>query len=458
MESYHTQIKPKLGWVFIVFFACIPVLVLFQVTNLQDLFGSPYAIFSTLGRTTALAGTILYALNMILSMRLKGLEDYFGGLNRVYLAHHLIGGTALVLLLFHPLFLALRYLEPIALGSFQTAATFLLPKSLDGFSLHLTSLARDNYATNAGIIAFVGMVVLLFITFFIKLPYRIWLFTHKFLGVAFAIAGLHILLINSTTANSGFLKFYMLAFVVTGLIAYCYRTLLGSILVRHYNYHVDQVNVVGQGVVELVMHPVGRPMSYQPGQFIFIRFRYSGDDQITSEAHPFSISSSPKDDYLRIDAKALGDYTTSLMKLKPGAIAEVEGAYGRFSYQNYPSQRQIWIAGGIGITPFLSMAKSLGPNSPAVDLYYSVKTTSEFVHFEALSELIPQLGHFHCVPWVADTRGLLTAAAITGMSGDLREADIFICGPPPMMAALKTQFRALGVPKRRLHTEEFRMQ
>lgn len=456
MEAYHTQVKPKLGWCFIVILSALPVLVYLGSPSAK--FNSSYSFFVSLGRMTALAGTILYSINLILSTRLKGFEDYFGGLNRAYIAHHKVGAIALILLLFHPVFLALKLVETLSLSSFQAAGSFLFPRSLAGFSLSMQGIVRDNYAINNGIVAFFGMVVLLFITFFVKLPYHLWLLTHKFLGIAFIFAGLHILLINSTVASNHFLRFYMLLFVVLGIAAYAYRTLFGSILVRKYNYHVDQVNVVGNQVVELVMHPVSQPMPYQPGQFIFIRFRYSGDEAITTEAHPFSISSSPKDDFLRINAKALGDYTTSLMQLKPGAIAEIEGAYGRFSYQNYPSQRQIWIAGGIGITPFLSMAHSLGPNSPQVDLYYSVKDQNEFVHFDSLAQLVPQLQGFKCTPWITATQGLLTGQIVATQSGDLTGADIFICGPPPMMTALKQQFRAMGIPKRRLHTEEFRMQ
>jgi predicted ferric reductase len=377
---------------------------------------------------------------------------------RAYIAHHQIGGIALILLLFHPIFLSLRYFEHEVLSTLHDAAVYLLPRSL-AFTVPPNPEQIQNMAINDGFIAMLGMVILLVLTFFVKLPYQIWLLTHKFLGVAFFFAGLHILLINSDVSRDPFLRYYLLTFVALGLIAFVYRTLLGSILIRKFSYHVDAVNVVGQNVIELVMRPVGVRMDYQPGQFVFIRFLYSGDSSITTEPHPFSISSSPSDDFLRLSVKALGDFSQSLMNLKPGAIAEIEGAYGKFSYQNYANQNQIWIAGGIGITPFLSMARSLSATGPHVDLYYSVKSATEFVDFDALSQIVPlRAQQFRVIPFVADDKGFLTADYIEKQSEGLAGKDIFICGPPGMMKAMRTQLRAKGIPNRMIHSEEFAMQ
>jgi predicted ferric reductase len=457
MQTYQAAIKPKLGWVIVTGLSLLPVLLYLKSATPLAEFGSYFDFLSSLGRMAGLAGAILYAINLILSTRLRLFEDYFGGLNRVYIAHHIIGGIALILLLFHPVLFSLRYLQGLSLASYETAAKFLLPRSLAGFGLPLNGEVRQKYAIDAALIAFLGMVVLLFITFFVDLRYQLWLFIHKFLGVAFGFAGIHILLIESDVAHNGFLRYYLLAFVVLGLISYTYRTLLGGILVRKYNYRVDQVNRVGNDVAELVMRPIEQAMPYQAGQFIFIRFR-NDHQAISTEAHPFSISSTPGDDHLRIDAKALGDYTRSLLTLKPGAVAEIEGAYGRFSFQNYPNPNQLWIAGGIGITPFLSMARALKSPGPQVDLYYSVKSESEFVHQDTLAAIVPSGDNFRSIPWVSEKQGLLTAQKIAEVSDGITGKEVFICGPPPMMKALVQQFKALGVPRRRIHTEEFRLQ
>jgi predicted ferric reductase len=206
------------------------------------------------------------------------------------------------------------------------------------------------------------------------------------------------------------------------------------------------------------MKPVGERMSYKPGQFIFIRFAKSGT-KLSKEWHPFSISSGDKDGLLQVSVKGLGDYTNSLMQIKNGAVAKIEGAYGRFSYNNFKNMNQIWVAGGIGITPFISMAKSLPDSGYKIDLYYSVKTVSELIDWEKLyGAAMVSNNNFRVMPYMGDrTREHLTADFIEKNSGSLHGKDIFICGPPPMMQSLRKQFKTKGVPGARIHSEEFAM-
>jgi predicted ferric reductase len=244
-----------------------------------------------------------------------------------------------------------------------------------------------------------------------------------------------------------------------GIAAFIYRTLLGRILIRHYKYRVEEVKVSGGNVTQVRMSPVKELMSYKPGQFVFIRFMYAGAGGISKEWHPFSISSAPKESKLELSVKGLGDYTNALINLKPGAIADIEGAYGRFSYTHYGNKNQIWVAGGIGITPFLSMAKTLTGTDYKVDLYYSVKTASEVINPEVFNELVglnPE--NFRVIPYIGDQmEGFLSAKYIEEKSGGLKGKDIFICGPPPMMKSIRKQMKELSVPGTSIHTEEFAM-
>ena len=135
--------------------------------------------------------------------------------------------------------------------------------------------------------------------------------------------------------------------------------------------------------------------------------------------------------------------------------ARVEGPYGAFSYVNIPNRRQIWIAGGIGITPFVSMARDLSESEHRIDFYYSMRSIrqgyllAEFLHIEQ------RLSNFNVIPYPEDESGFLTADVIEERSGGLEDKDIMICGPPPMIDALRSQFYAKGVPKGRVHYEKF---
>jgi predicted ferric reductase len=455
------RLQSLLGWIISIICCTIPVVIWITMRPINLRFASFTLTMLSLGQIFGLIGLVMYALNLVFATRLRFLEGWFGGLNRVYIAHHVFGGLSLVLISFHPIFLALRY----ATDSIRGAALLLLPNGLTPIGalfnvnsdFHIDVLRQ--WAIFFGSLAFVGMVVLLIVTFFIKLPYRVWLFTHKFLGFAFFLAALHILFINSDTTLNKPLRYYILGFAVIGLVAFVYRSLLGKILIRKYQYYVDDVQVVGGSVTQLVMRPVKRKMSYEPGQFVFIRFLFSGVDAINGEWHPFSISSSPHDDYLRLSVKALGDYTNELGKLKKGAIADIEGAYGKFTYTNFKNKNQIWVGGGIGITPFLSMAGTLKPNSGyTVDLYYAVKTRSELIDIQLLADVAnAQSGKFRIIPFVSAEHGLMTADIIEKTSNGVKGKEFFICGPPGMMKALRKQLREKGLPNRTIHTEEFAM-
>ncbi len=445
------------GWILITIFCLIPVVIFNVLHPISTSYGTWYNVFANLGRITGIVGFILYAINMLLSIRKRWLEDFFGGLNRVYIAHHITGGLALAFLMFHPLFLAIRNIELGVLTSLKPAAQQLLPRGVNFEDVF--PLVQDNLSFDAGIIAFWGMVVLLMITFFVRLPYRIWLFTHRFLGVAFLFAGIHVLFISSDVKRNVWLFIYMSLWIVIGLTAFTYRSLLGNVFVRRSPYKVDRVDVVAGNTIAVEMTAMEHPIDFVPGQFVFVRFLWSTDDGIIKEAHPFSIASAPGEKTLRLYMKALGDYTQGLKRLRPGTIAEIEGAFGRFSYTHFGDSPQIWIAGGIGVTPFLSMARSIQPDAPPIELFYSVVKKEELVDQVALSEFLPHhYPQFKYHTYVAEEQpGFLTAQYIQDQVGSLAGKEIFICGPPPMMKSLRAQLRKLGVPNRKIHTEEFSM-
>ncbi len=457
--SNSVTIKPEtyLGWGITAILCAIPVIIWVSLHNLGSINSFSGFVFSA-GQLAGLVGLVLYSINLILTTRLRFIESLFGGLNRVYIAHHIIGGLALFCLAFHPILLALRFIGTSA----YDGVLLLMPNGLAPISALFSTSAQDHttvlhqWAIFFGIIAFWGLVVLLLITFFIKLPYKVWLFIHKFLGVAFFFAGLHVLFVGSDLARSPALKFYLLFLVVAGLVAFIYKTLVGNIVIRKYKYTIDSVKTVGRNVSEVYLKPQNNLLSHQPGQFIFVRFL--GNKKVKKEWHPFSISSAPKANLLRLNIKSLGDYTSSLESLKPGDIAEVEGAYGRFSYTRFTNPNQIWIAGGIGITPFLSMINHLPKDTRNVKLFYCVNSLSELVDWQQLSSLSKTSTNFQLFTFVkTKNKSYLTASQIDKAVGGLAGKEIFICGPPAMMKSLRQQLRNLKIPTSNIHTEEFSM-
>lgn len=143
------------------------------------------------------------------------------------------------------------------------------------------------------------------------------------------------------------------------------------------DYQVSSVREVGQGFTEICLVPLGRPAAFAPGQFAMLFL----EGKEGWHRHPFTISSSPQDKVLRFAVKALGDGTSELADIvRPGVPAVIGGPFGRFSHDKGTST-QVWIAGGIGVTPFLSWLRALDahPLRGRADFFYA--TASADPHY-----------------------------------------------------------------------------
>ena len=211
---------------------------------------------------------------------------------------------------------------------------------------------------------------------------------------------------------------------------------------------------IDDGLVEVALQPLGRPIEFAPGQFAMIYLE--GKDGW--HRHPFTIASAPDEDVVRVTVKALGDYTARLHELvEPGMPAVIGGPHGRFGHWR-GTARQVWIAGGVGVAPFLSWLRALDrhPLPERVDFFYSAEGEALFA--DELREIAagqPAL-HLHLVD--TGTEGRLTpdrALALALAGGDVHGLSVFMCGLGPMLRAFQTQLRAAGVRGRRIHREHF---
>lgn len=431
--------KGRLGLVIIVFLTSFPFILWIVMRPLGVRFGNSFFALTSIGQISALLGITLFAITFILSARLKFLEDYFGGLDRIYNIHHISGTIAFVFLLVHPLVLAVKLIPFSVLES----AKFLIP--------------GGDWAINFGIFSILLMMLLLVITFFAKWRYQYLRFAHQILGAAFFLGALHAFFIPSDISQNMILRVYILGLSGLAITAYLYRTIFGKYLVKKFTYVVESVNDLGQNITEIVMRPEGKTMYYTPGQFLFVSFKDGG---ISDEIHPFSISSAPTENVVRITVKALGDFTSELKKLNIGAIAKIEGPFGGFSYLKSNNKKQIWIAGGIGITPFLNMIRNLKINKRDdlnIDFYYATKTADEMIFRNEIEKITEKNPNLRFIPHISEEQGRLDIDVIKKISCGITEKDIFICGPRPMMSSLIDQFLSSNIPKSVIHTEEFKL-
>jgi predicted ferric reductase len=423
-----------LGWGILLILSLAPIFLLFYFgpnINLSD-----YAeLTHKLGQLAALIGMTMFALTFILSMRIKFIEDLFGGLDKVYVAHGMLGGTALILLVFHPILLVLKFVP----SNMKLAASYILPSNY--------------WSTNLGIMALLGLILLIFITLYTSIKYHKWKVSHKFLGLVFILAVLHIFLVrNSGARDYIFTGYYIYATIVSliGILGLSYTLFLKKAIVREAIYIIRSINKEKEAY-EFTLIPEKNPIAYKSGQFIFVRFY---NENLSKEQHPFSIASKSNDNKIKIFVKNLGDFTSNMHHVKVGDKVAIEGPYGRFN--NKTNSDQIWIAGGIGITPFIGMVEDLKEKKTnnKVDLFYSVKTKEDFVSLDNIKEVEKINPHFHVFPWITSEKGHLTLKGIIENS-ELDRKDFYICGPQGFKNSIKDSLIESGVSENKIHMEDF---
>jgi predicted ferric reductase len=421
---------------------CATPLVIWAFTQPLDVrFQGRFLTLTSIGVLLALAGTAAFALNLVLGARLRPVQALFGGLERMYKAHRVNGQVAFLLLLGHVVFI----LASRATISTSTAVDLLRPSA--------------GWTVFAGVLAFAGMAVAIVLTLFVRLGHELFVYVQRSFGIVFLGATYHVFTTEGARAASQALNLYMASLATLGIAAFVYRSVLGSVLVRRLKYRVASVNRLDEFVTEVVMEPSDGPLTYEPGQFLFVNFREPFSERfppfLRNQFHPFSITSASDERRLRITVKAVGDYTRALRALEPGTAAVVEGPYGSFSSRDLPNRRQIWIAGGIGVTPFLSMARSLDGDAPDVDFYYCVEHESEAHFLDEIRAIAREREHFRVAVVPRDREGFLSAERLAAENEDLATAEVLICGPPAMIESLRAQLKARGLPGSQIHAEEF---
>jgi predicted ferric reductase len=400
-----------------------------------------------LGETTGIAAAVLLATVVILASRLAVTEVLFGDLTKVYVAHGVIGMTMFALVSFHPL---MYLVGGLLLGaSFLSAAHVLVP-------FHVVVLDWISYITIA---------VALIPTMYMRLSFTWWRAVHLLLGAAMILTGYSILIDNVAfdTSQIPALRDYLYVIFILGTAAFLWVAVFRRIAEPKREYRiVDGHYNEAANAVELTVEPVGRPVDFHAGQFAYVDI-LEDLDQVKREfeAHPFSIASAPGDGQLTLVIEGAGDHTHRIQTMTAGdsSRALIHGSFGRLVIDRPERKKQLWLAGGIGITPFLAMAHELAlhPDKYAdydVILVVGVDHADQAFKLDQLRECERAHPGLTVHLWDRSERGLPTAEAIRDqLALDITERAVMISGPEPMISQLTTQLLSIGVHRGRIRSE-----
>lgn len=391
-------------------------------------------------------GLAMMALQFALTSRFKWLKAPYGA-DIVYHFHRQISFVALALILTHPLLL------------------FIF--SPDTLSLLLIWSAP--WRARAAVVAILALFAVVGLSIWrkkLKIEYNHWRIWHGiFASAAIAFAMVHVLLVGHYV-DFPWKRALWVGYGIFWVGLLVYTRLIKPLLLLKKPYRIIKVRQEPGNAWSLVLEPTGhKGLRFSPGQFAWITIRNS---PFADAEHPFSISSSAEDHQkISFTIKELGDFTSSIKNLQKGEKVYVDGPFGAFSVDRHPNANEfVFIAGGIGITPIMSMLRTLADRKDErkLTLVYANKTWDQITFRDELEELKTKLNlkivHVLEKPpqnWSGET-GFINADILLKVLPEFKQRnkmEIFICGPGPMMNAVEKNLDKLGVWSGDFHSERF---
>lgn len=418
-------------------------LVIVTVYNLPP----PDLFAYNLGRGFALLALTIMVLQVVLAARLKWVEAPFG-LNLTFPFHRRMGVFAAALLLTHP---------------------FLMVLGGGGWKL---LLGDNTWYIWVGRIALLTLLINVALSVWripLGLSFEKWRLGHNISGPVILVLGFVHSWYASVDFTLGLMQALWVALLVVAVGLYCHHRFYTPSRLRRRPYQVVDVRQEAPNVwtLKFAPPPGQARFDFLPGQFQFVTLlRRRG---LPEEEHHFTISSSPAETGFHTSTiKASGDFTATIGQTRPGDLAVIQAPFGRFSYVLHPEARDlVFIAGGIGITPFMSNLRHMRDVQAdrRVLLLFANKTEGDIVFREELASMEaagarPELQVFHVLSRPGETwtgeRGHLDREMVQRLCGDrVQSSMFFLCCPPPMTESLWQILRDLGVPDSRISFEYF---
>ncbi|MGD9597735.1 MAG: ferric reductase-like transmembrane domain-containing protein [Steroidobacteraceae bacterium] len=421
----------------------------------------PRGFFPLRGKLVQYSGILAMgamSVAMILALRPRWPERRLGGLDKMYRLHKWLGIAALVVGVVHWLWskgpkwaVGAGWLERPARG-----ARHVPDNPLAQFFTSVRGTAEG-----LGEWAFYAVVLLLALALVKRFPYRLFFKTHRLLAVTYLVLAFHAVALIEFRYWRSPLGVAMALLLAAG----SYAAVI--VLLRR----VGAGRQVRGRIASLQYYPGVRTLAteidlsqgwpgHRPGQFAF------ATSDAAEGAHPYTIASgwNEQDRRILFVTKELGDHTGALrQKLRVGQEVKIEGPYGCFDFDN-GRPRQIWIGGGIGITPFIAGMKHLAQQrrahpdrpAPAIDLFHTTADFDQAAIDRLQADAADARIRLHVLLDARD--GLLTGERVRAAVPEWREASIWFCGPVAFGTALRKDFAAHGLPvAKRFHQELFAM-
>ena len=412
------------------------------------------AIRNLLVQYLGVIGIGVMSVAMVLALRPVWSEPWLGGLDKSYRLHKWLGISGLVAAVFHWLFVnAPKWAVGLGLIASpdrrRASADDVGAASIESFLRTLRGTAEL-----IGEWAFYAVVLLIALALIRRFPYRLFAKTHTLIAVAYLALVFHSVVLLDYASWSKPLGWVMVLLLIAGSVS---AVLVPTRQVgkrRQVQAWVESTHYFPEmKVLQTTLRINDGWKGHKSGQFAFVSF------DPKEGQHPFTIASAwnASAPSITFITKALGDYTALIPEqVKVGQKATVEGPYGCFTFDD-EADRQIWIGGGIGITPFIARMKQLA-GSPAhqrIDLFHSATELAPDALAKLTEDAAAAQVNLHVL---IDSRdGYLTGDKLRATVPDWKTASVWFCGPAGFGTALKRDLVANGLSRSGFHQELFNM-
>lgn len=414
-----------------------------QVTDLTTGLGA-------LSRLTALVGTDLLLIHMLLVARVPWIDRLYG-LDKSTEAHKKLGKPILYLIVAHFLASLFNYamLDQKAILAELTNLVFNVP---------------DMLTATIALILMIAVVVSSIQIARKRLSYEAWWLIHLLSYASVFLAIPHQISTGSDIVGKPIAMFYWISLYlfVAGNIVW-YRFLEPIVLSLRLGLKVETTVRESSDATSIYITGTNLDkLGYEAGQFFILRVLTKGQ---WWRAHPFSVSAAPNSRFVRFTVGNRGDDTALLQTIKPGTRIILEGPYGVFTEARRSREKVTLICAGIGAPPIRSLAESMAARPGDINIIYRTRQTDDAALVDELTDLSQRRGFKLTLleggrgganSWMpAHPENLPDHARISVIAPWISESDVFICGPAAWTRSVKKSLLRAGTPEHQIHAEEF---
>lgn len=433
--------RARLGWIWILIYLLVGITPLLVARTADAPPGREFWLEFSVG--LGFVGLALLGLQFATVSRFQVVDATYG-VDVLLRFHRWIAIVAFAFVLAHPAIIVIR--DPSMLG-------ILNPVTAD-------------WQARFGQLSIIALAALIATSIWrsrLRLRYEVWRVIHGVLAVTVIVAALaHIFMVGHYIDGPVKRTLWIaMSVVLIALMVNVY--IVQPLRLRERPWEVVEVRPERGSAWTLEIRPRGHAgVEFSPGQFAWIRVRRS---PFAVREHPFSFASSAEHDgSLSFGIKEAGDFTSTIGSLHPGERVYLDGPYGAFTYERDEGSRLVFLVGGIGITPVLSMLRTLadrGDTRPCLLLYGS-ESWDEITYREELTDLEQRMNltvvHVLEDPaedWHGES-GFIDEDLLTRHLGERPPpAQYLLCGPPPMIEQVEGLIVAHGVPPDSIDHEFF---